>query len=169
MLVHWLQRYWCSLLPSLGWPHVIYLGSWTYFPSSCAISFFTALDFTFTTRHIHNWASFLLWPSHFILTGAVGNWPTLFSSILDTFWPEGPHLLALCLFAFLYCPWRSLGKNTGLGCHLFQWTMFCQNSSLWPVLLGWPGTAWLIASLSYANPFLLARLWFMKGIHIWGS
>ena len=22
-------------------------------------------DFTFTTRHIHNWASFLLWPNHF--------------------------------------------------------------------------------------------------------
>ena len=33
--------------------------------------------------------------------------------------------------------------------------MFCQNSPLWPVHLGWPCTAWLIASLSYA------RLWSM--------
>ena len=33
----------------------------------------------------------------------------------------------------------SPGKNTGVGCHfLLQWTMFCQNSSLWPFWLGWP-------------------------------
>ena len=32
-------------------------------PGSCAILFFTASNFSFTTRHIHNWASFLLWPS----------------------------------------------------------------------------------------------------------
>ena len=29
---------------------------------------------------------------------------------------------------------------------------FCQNSSLWPVLLEWPCMVWLIASLSYASP-----------------
>ena len=40
-------------------------------PSSYAILFFTALDFTFTTRHIHNWASFPLWPSCFILSGTI--------------------------------------------------------------------------------------------------
>ena len=34
-------------------------------PGSYAILFFTALDFTFTTRHIHNWMLFPLWPSHF--------------------------------------------------------------------------------------------------------
>ena len=33
---------------------------------SYAILFFTALDFTFTTIHIHNWALFLLWLSLFI-------------------------------------------------------------------------------------------------------
>ena len=27
---------------------------------------------------------------------------------------------------------------------------FCQNSSLWPIHLGWPCTSWLIDSLSYA-------------------
>ena len=49
---------------------------------------FTALDFTFTTGYIHNWLSFPLWPSCFILSGAISNCPLLFpSSILDTFWP----------------------------------------------------------------------------------
>ena len=46
------------------------------------------------------------------------------------------------------------------GCHfLFQWTTFCQKSSLWPVHLEWSCMAWLIASLSYASPF--TRLWSM--------
>ena len=62
------------------------------------------------------------------------------------------------------CPWGSPGKNTGVGCHfLLQWTMFRQNSSLWPVHLGWPCTAWLLGSLSYAMPFATTRLWSMKG------
>ena len=59
-------------------------------PSFYAILFFTASDFTFTTRHIHNWASFLLWPDHFILSGAISNCPPFFTSlILDTYWPTG--------------------------------------------------------------------------------
>ena len=40
-------------------------------PYSYSILFFTASDFTFTTRHIHNWTSFLLWPSLFILSRAI--------------------------------------------------------------------------------------------------
>ena len=52
--------------------------------------FFTVLDITLTTRHIHNWTSFLPWPSCFILSGAISNCPQLFpSSISETFWPEG--------------------------------------------------------------------------------
>ena len=48
-------------------------------------------------------------------------------------------------------------------CHsLLQCTMFCKNSPLWPVCLGWPCTAWLIASLSYSSPFATTRLWSMK-------
>ena len=105
-------------------------------PGSCAVLFFTAEDLTFTTRHIHNIASFLLWPSHFILFGAIHNCPLLFpSSILDTFWPGvgGGHLLVSYLLAFSYCPWGSPGKNTGVSCHfLLQWTAFCHNCSLWP-------------------------------------
>ena len=61
----------------------------------------------------------------------------------------GTHLLVSYLFDFSYCSWDSCGRNTGVVCHsLLQWTTFCQNSSLWPVHLGWPCTAWLIASLS---------------------
>ena len=55
-----------------------------------AILFFTALDFTFTTKYIHKWVSFPLWPNGFILSGTISNCPPLFpSSILDIFWPGG--------------------------------------------------------------------------------
>ena len=58
-------------------------------PGSYAILFFTASDFTFTTRHICN-PAFPLWPSCFILSGAISNYPLLFiSSLFNTFWPEG--------------------------------------------------------------------------------
>ena len=46
---------------------------------------------------------------------------------------------------------------------LLQWIMFCHNSPLWSIHLGWPYTAWLIASLSYASPFTMTRQWSMKG------
>ena len=50
-------------------------------------------------------------------------------------------------FAFSYCSWGSHGKNTEMVCHsLLQWTVFCQNPSVWRVRLGWPCMAWLIAS-----------------------
>ena len=54
-------------------------------PGYYAILFFTESDFTFTTGRIHNQVSFTLWPSHFILSGAIS---LLFpSSILDTYRP----------------------------------------------------------------------------------
>ena len=54
------------------------------------------------------------------------------------------------------CSWGSRGKNTEVVCQfLLQWTMFCQNSLPWPVLLVWPCTACLITSLSSR------RLWSM--------
>ena len=59
-------------------------------PGSYAILFSTATDFTFTTRHIHNWASFLLWPSCFILSVSISNCPSFFPSrTLDILRPEG--------------------------------------------------------------------------------
>ena len=76
--------------------------------------FFTASDLTFTTRHIHNLASFLLWPSLFILSGAIS---LLFcSSILDTYRPM-ELIFQLYLVAFSFCWWGSWGKNTEVVCH----------------------------------------------------
>ena len=61
----------------------------------------------------------------------------------------GVHLSVSYLFAFSYCLWGSESKNTEVVCHsLLQWTIFCQNSSPWPVRLGWPYMTWLIVSLS---------------------
>ena len=46
---------------------------------------FTALDFTFITRHIQKWVLFSLWLILFILSGSIS---LLFpSSILDTYYP----------------------------------------------------------------------------------
>ena len=76
----------------------------------------------------------------------------------------GAHLLVSYLFVFSYCPRGSRSKNTGVVCHpLLQWTAFYQNAPSWPFHLGWPCMAWLIASLSYAGPFAMTRLWSMKG------
>ena len=40
--------------------------------------------------------------------------------------------------------------------------LFCQNASLWPICLGWPCMACLIASLSYTSPFTTTSLWSTK-------
>ena len=126
--------------------------------------FFTASDFTFTTRHICNWASFPLWPRCFILSGAISNCPPLFQVAYWTPSNLGSHLPVSYLFAFSYCSWGSHSKNTEVVCHsLLQRTMFCQNSSLWPVHHRWPHTPWLISSMSYTSPFTTTRLWSMKG------
>ena len=53
-------------------------------PGSYAILFFTVSDCAFTTRHIHYWASFPLWPRLFILSGAISNHLPLFPSSIWT-------------------------------------------------------------------------------------
>ena len=87
----------------------IYLNG-PYIPCSYAMLFFMASDFTFTTRHIHNWELFLLWPSCFILSGAISSCPPLFpSSILDTFQPGGSPsgVTSFCLSWQEYWSWFS--------------------------------------------------------------
>ena len=91
-------------MPSLVWPLPIYLDSWAYFPGSYAVFFFIALDFTFTTRHIHNWALFPLCLSFFIPSGAISQ--LFFHSILSTHWPGTQYgtsssVLSFCLFIVL--------------------------------------------------------------------
>ena len=71
---------------------------------------------------------------------------------------------------FLCYSWGSPDKNTGVVCHsVLQWTTFCQNSLLWPIHLGLPWVAWLIALLSYSSSFTMTRLWSMKGLQLTGS
>ena len=75
-----------SMFTSPARPQPIYLDSWPSIPGSYALLFFIELDFTFTTRHIRNRASFPFWPCLFVLSGAIS---LLFpSSILDTYWPR---------------------------------------------------------------------------------
>ena len=69
---------------------------------------------------------------------------------------------------YINSPWGFHSKCTGVVCQfLLQWITFCQNSLLWPVCLGWPHAAGLIASFSYASPFTMARQRSMKGICGW--
>ena len=126
-------------------------------PGSYAILFFITLDFTFTTRHVHNWALFPLGPAaSFYLELLVID---LHYSPVAYWTPSDLRGLPVsCLFAFIYCT-CSRGKNIGLGCHFLLHWMFCQNSSLWPDCLGWSCTAWLIALLSYESLFTTTRLW----------
>ena len=116
--------------------------------------FFIASDFTFTTRQIHIWALFPLWPA----TSSFLELIVLCSSLVAC-WTlsdmDGELLTFLC---HIYLPFHTaheaLGKNTRVHCHfLLQWTIFCQNSSLWPIHLGCPCTIWFVASLSYASLF----------------
>ena len=98
--------------------------------------FFAKSDFTFITRHIHNWVSCPLWPSHLIHSGAIGNSPLFTSSGVVTW---GTHLFGVISFCLLYSSWGSHGKYTRVVCHsLFRWITFCQNSLLWLIHLGWP-------------------------------
>ena len=115
----------------------------------------------------HLWLGvmFLFWPSHLILSGAISNYPLHFpSSILDTFWPG-----RLSFWHHIFLPFHAVhgilqARILASFCYFhFQRTTFCQNSSLWPIHLGWPCTAWLITSLSYISPFTTTRLWSMKG------
>ena len=54
-------------------------------PGSYTILFFTASNFTFTTRHIHNWLLIALLLSLFIPSGAIS--PLFSSSTLGTYQP----------------------------------------------------------------------------------
>ena len=116
-------------------------------PSFYAVLFFIASVFTFTTIHIHNWASFLFLLSCFILSEATGNCYLIFpSSILDTFWPGGTHLPVSYLCAFSHSSWGPCGKNTGLVCHSLLLGLFCQHFTM--TCLSW------VALYSMAHSFI---------------
>ena len=79
-------------------------------------------------------------------------------------WSKWPGWTLVLPLTFLCSSWDSHGKYTGVVCHsLLQWITFCQNSPVWPLHLGCPCLAWLIASLSYISPFTMTWQWSMKG------
>ena len=82
-------------------------------PGSYAILFLTALDFTFITSHIHNWALFSLWLRIFILSGAIS---LLFSSSILGNYQSGGFIFQ-CLF-FFFC---LLISFTGLSRQEYRW------------------------------------------------
>ena len=127
--------------------------------------FFTASDFTFTTRHIHNWALFLLWPNCFILSGAISYCPLLFpSTILDTSWPGGSssNVISFCLF-ILHMGfsrqeyWSRLPFPPPVDYALLE--CFTMTRLSWVAL---NGMAYSFTELH--KPLCMTRLWSMKGI-----
>ena len=118
---------------------------------------------TFTTRHIHNWKSFSLCPSCFLLSATIGNCPLLFpSSILDTFRPG-----RLIFWCHIFLPFLTV--HGILQARTLEW--FAIPSSSGPCFVrtphydpsvGWSCTAWLIASSSSASPYAMTGMWSMK-------
>ena len=68
-----------------------------------------------TNKHIHHWASFLLWLSVFTLFGAIS--PLFPSSILDTFWPGVGGGWLICCHLFL--PFHTI--HLVLRARILQW------------------------------------------------
>ena len=113
----------CSLLPSPVDHFQFTLIHGPNIPRSYVILFFTVSDFTFTTRHIHNWTLFPLWLSLFIPSGDIS--PLFSSSILVTYWPGEFNFQCHNLFVFSYCSWGSQIDNAEVVCHsLLHWTTF---------------------------------------------
>ena len=78
----------------------------------------------FTTRHIHSWVSFELWPSCLILSGALCYCPSFFPSIiLDIFWPGVSKSWT----------WTELKMFS-----VMIWYMYIVKQSLQPSLLTYP-------------------------------
>ena len=65
---------------------------------SCAILFFTALDFPSITSHVRTWVLFLLWLCLFILSGVIS---PLFSSGPTDLGRSSFSVLSFCLFILL--------------------------------------------------------------------
>ena len=81
------------------------------FPASYAILFFTASDFPFSMRHIHNGASFPLWRSCFILYGAICNCPFLFPVAYWTSSDQRGSSSGVIFFFYLFVLYMGLSRQ----------------------------------------------------------
>ena len=121
-----------------------FLQHWTLLPSSVTST--TGCCFCFGSVSSFFLELFLYW-------SLVAYWA-------PTTW--GVHLSVSYLFAFSYCSWDFQDRSTEVVCHFLpQWTTFCQNSPPWPVCLGWPYMAWLIASLSWTRLWSVWSVWLL--------
>ena len=149
-----------------------------------AILFFAELDFTSMTRHISSCAvekGCLLWPivpstqrKKLNIVFALAQllhpfWSyqylpsSLPCSTSDIFWPGGlsSSIISFCLFV-PFMGFKQWEYWSGLPLSALVDHILSQLSTV-THCLRWPCTSWLLASLSYANPFTMMRLWSMKG------
>ena len=158
----WLIFLW-FIVSSPPWPLPICLDSKTQHSAFLFLLFFTVLDFTFTTQHIHIWTSFLLWPSCFILSGAISNCPLLFPSrMLDTFWSGGHMFLPFhAVHGFSQQNyWRGISFSPPVDNILSE--LFTMTSMSWVALWGMAQ-----ALSSYANPLCKDMNWYFISSVIW--
>ena len=109
--------------------------------------FFTALDFTSITSHIHNWSLFSLWLCLFILSGVIS--PLFSSSILGTYQP-GEFIFQCPIFL----PFHTV--HGVLKARILKWFTipfssgphFVRTLHHDPFHLEWPYITWVIVSLS---------------------
>ena len=140
---------------------------WTFIGKVMSLLFNILSRFVFLPR---SWCLLISWlqsPSAVILE------PKKIKSVtVSTFYPSichevmGPDAMILVswvLSQLFHSPLSPSSRGSLVSLHFL---LFCQNSPLWPVHLGWPCMAWLIALLNYASPFLMTRLWSMKGERI---
>ena len=112
------------------------------------------LDTSTAECHFHfgSAASFFL--ELFLCSSPVAYWTPL---------NVGAHLLASYRFAFAYSSWGFQGKNTGV--LPFPPLVDRILSELFALTCrGWPCTMWLRASLGYASPVAMTRLWSWRDI-----
>ena len=150
------------MLSSPAWPHLIYLDSWTQHSRFLRNISLHSIRPSFHHQSHPHWALFSLGSASsfllelFLCSSWVAYWTP--SNLRGS----SSRVISFCPFILFM---GSHGKNTGVVCHsLFQWTAFCQNLPPWPVHLGWPCMARLIASLSSSSPFTTTRLWSMEEI-----
>ena len=116
----------------------------------------------FHHQYIHCWLSVPPWPSCITLSGAISNCPPLLpSSIEDTFWSGGAHLLVSYFLPFHTLHGVIAARILEYVHLLLRWTTFCRNSHY---ALSWMALRGVAHSfLEFASSCTMARLWLLKG------
>ena len=131
-------------------------------PGSYAILFLTALDFIRYQKHPHLPSDTTEHHFHF------GPAASFFVELLVTalcsspvaYWTpsnlkgSSSSFISFCLFIlFMGFSWQEYWRGLPFSHQMDHF--FCQNSSLWHNLIGWPCMAWLIASLNYTKGVMI--------------